>query len=108
MFESRDNDRARGKQGEISRFQIAPKTWAHYTSSRRYTDAAVARGVADRICREREAAFQQATRRAPTNAELFLLWSCPARFKAVGYQYDRITAGTRKTAERYAALVQRL
>jgi hypothetical protein len=107
LLESGNHDHARGKRGEISRYQIAPKVWAHYTTSRKYTHPGVARTVAERILREREAAFRKAVRRSPTDAELFLLWSCPTRFRAVGYDYHRISAGTRRTAERFAALARR-
>ena len=103
-FESHNNDRARGKGGELSRFQIPPKIWAHYTSSRDYTNAAVARGVAARICQEQEQGFRRATRRNPTNQELFLLWAAPSKFRSMHYQYSRVSSGTRKNAERFAAI----
>ena len=107
MIESRNRDNARGRLGEVSRYQILPSTWARYTVSRNYTNPGVARTVAERIFREQERQFQAVTRRSPTNAELYLLWSCPSRFRAVHYQYHQIGRKARTNAERFAALAGR-
>ena len=42
FVESRNNDLALGKHGEVSRYQIRPYVWHQYTKSKAYTDPRIA------------------------------------------------------------------
>lgn len=84
QIESADNDKAIGKNGEVTRYQIAPKVWRAELAVRTspVTDPAnpklaliVAFGIWDR----RAAAFRLEHRRKPSLQELYLLWHRPAR-----------------------------
>lgn len=76
MLESGDNDLARGRAGEVSRYQIMPAVWREYTlqpiSSATKADAAeiVAKVImADRLPESVKV----------TDRQFYLLWHCPAR-----------------------------
>lgn len=45
-IESGNNDKAVGRLGEISRYQIRPTTWAAYSKSKEYSNPVVAKEVA--------------------------------------------------------------
>jgi hypothetical protein len=77
MFESGDNDRAIGKAGEISRYQILKQEWKTVTPSRRYTDPSLAKVVAEELMKRRVAAFSQVFRREPSDYEFYVLWNAP-------------------------------
>jgi hypothetical protein len=84
QIESGDNDRAIGKQGEVTRYQIAPEVWRQilYTQHRMGTsprDEKQARAVAKAIWSCRVSVFQMDHHRQPTLPELYLLWHRPAR-----------------------------
>jgi len=84
QIESADHDKAIGKNGEVSRYQVAPKVWRAELAARHspVTNPAnpklaliVAFGIWDR----RAEAFRLEHRRKPTLQELYLLWHRPAR-----------------------------
>ena len=84
QIESGDNDKAIGKNGEVTRYQVAPKVWRAELAARTspITDPAnpklaliVAFGIWDR----RAETFRLEHRRKPTLQELYLLWHRPAR-----------------------------
>jgi hypothetical protein len=79
MFESCDNDRAVGSAGEISRYQILKEEWATVTASRRYTDAAVAKSVAEELMKRRHNQFVQTFHREPSDYEFYVLWNAPSQ-----------------------------
>jgi hypothetical protein len=79
MLESGDNDRAIGKAGEISRFQILKEEWRSVTPSRRYTDPSLAKVVAEELMKRRVAAFSQVYRREPSDYEFYVLWNAPGQ-----------------------------
>lgn len=81
MIESGNDDSAIGPSGEISRYQILPATWQHYTKGRALDplNATNSLSIAQAVMSERCADFQEANHRPPTDFEFYLLWNCPAR-----------------------------
>lgn len=99
MLESGDNDRAIGRAGEISRYQIMKAEWSSVTPSRRYTDPEMARTVAAEVMNRRLAAFTQVRRREPTNFEFYVLWNAPQQALQ-----GRVTRRVAERAQRFENL----
>jgi len=80
MLESGGNDRAIGKAGEISRFQVLPAVWAATTTvpANRACVPADALLVAKSIMSRRIAHFQRQFHRQPTDFEWYCLWTRPS------------------------------
>ena len=76
-IESRHRDKARGRAGEVSRYQVMPYVWREY-KGRNPRDKAEADRVALRILTDRTARFTALRKRPPTTAETYLLWARPA------------------------------
>lgn len=76
QIESGDNDLARGRAGEVSRYQIMPAVWQQYTLQplSSATNAAAAEIVAKVIMADRLPESGKVTDR-----QFYLLWHCPAR-----------------------------
>jgi hypothetical protein len=112
QIETRNNDRAIGTYGEVSRYQILPEFWAHAMTwngltarSLRPTDPVAAKTVADRIMRARCQAFEDRYHRAPNDFEYYILWHRPACF--VGRAVPRrISLSETDRARRFASLCQ--
>jgi hypothetical protein len=102
MLESGDNDSAIGPSGEISRYQVLPATWQHYTKGQALDplNATNSLSVVQTIMSERCAHFQEVNHRPPTDFEFYLLWNCPARVAHPG----KLAADR---AQRFANLCQR-
>ena len=102
-FESGNNDYARGKAGEVSRYQIDPRVWRGAT--RHHDDPTrpgVARRVAGRIVRFRLGCyFGDPNFEILDDAQWYGLWNAPGQFR--GQQWFP-TAAVRERAERFAAL----
>src|SRR5271170_7667843 len=75
MLESGGNDRAVGRAGEVSRYQISPELWPGGNP----LDAGVALSNAQRIMSPRTSAFEQSHGRAPDDFEFYVLWNAPAQ-----------------------------
>lgn len=106
MVESGDRDGARGKDGEISRYQISPR--AIYDLRFTIDDLKTPAGallVARRIMEVRVARFLLSHRRHPTDIEWYLLWHRPACLSAA--QQRRPTGRELERAQRFANLVNR-
>ena len=99
MFESCDNDRAVGSAGEISRYQILKEEWASVTSSRHYTDAALAKSVAEELMKRRHSQFTQTFHREPSDFEFYVLWNAPGQAMS-----RRVTRTVAERANRYQNL----
>ena len=103
QIESGNNDRAIGKYGEVSRYQIRPRVWQRYASPKAdWRAPAVSLHVAQRAMEERCAAFQRRFRRPPSDLEFYVLWNAPAqvgRPTPVVYQralrFHNLVAGSR-------------
>ncbi|PYM10170.1 MAG: hypothetical protein DME18_16820 [Verrucomicrobia bacterium] len=105
MIESGNNDRAVGRAGEISRYQIKKNVWRKYSSSSRYSDMDHAWQVAEQVFSIRVDEFQRSTGRSPDSFELYVLWNAPGQFRAAGYKRSRISKVVAERAERFANLV---
>jgi hypothetical protein len=75
ILESGGNNRAVGRVGEISRYQIRPKLWSDGSP----LDARVALANAWRIMSARVTAFEQSHGRTPNDYEFYVLWNAPAQ-----------------------------
>jgi hypothetical protein len=101
MLESGDNDRAVGKAGEISRYQILKQEWKTVTPSRRYTDPVLAKVVAEELMKRRMSAFAQIYKREPSDYEFYVLWNAPGQ--VLNRQVTRTVA---ERAKRYRNLCE--
>jgi len=105
MIESGDNDAAIGRAGEISRFQIMPSVWAHYSGSRAFRDCRVARDVAARHLTELTAWFHNRAGRPANDFDVYVLWNAgPTYYTKMGFKTSRVHPVVCERATRYAQL----
>ena len=105
QIESGDNDRAVGKAGEVSRYQIMPGVWRAYSRSRQYQDAIVARRVACAHISYLER-YWPVTQRPMTNIDLYILWCTRHGYYARhGFDPKSVAKRIRERAQRFANLV---
>jgi hypothetical protein len=102
MIESGNNDFARGKDREISRFQIRREVWQQTTNApiSQATNASMALGVAQAIAAKRCQEFEKQHGRPPTDFEFYILWNAPA-------QLENPSPAVRARAVRFVNLVQK-
>jgi hypothetical protein len=98
QIETGDNDNARGRAGEVSRFQIMPRVWARYSHSTNYNNEAIAWGVAKAILEARSSYFIRSHNRPPTPFEIYVLWNAPG-------QIDRPKRVVSERAIRFSNLI---
>jgi|ERR1043166_7068580 hypothetical protein len=85
QIESGDNDKAIGKMGEISRFQILPDVWAAFApESANWENPKDALAVAKVTMKKRCTDFEQTHHRAPSDFEFYVLWNAPAQIEKPG------------------------
>lgn len=85
QIESGDNDKAVGKRGEISRYQILPDVWAAFAPDKaNWENPKEALAVAKVTMKKRCAEFEQTFHRAPTDFEFYVLWNAPAQIERPG------------------------
>lgn len=107
MIETGDNDRAIGKAGEVSRYQLLPKTWRQYTSARNYADPAISSQIARQHLASLEANFRAQAGREPTDFECYVLWNAGLSYYAkVGFNARRVSSKIRERADRFVNLRQ--
>jgi hypothetical protein len=105
MIESGDDDAAVGRAGEVSRFQIMPSLWAHYSGSRAFRDCRVAREVAARHLSELTTWFQNRAGRPASDFDVYVLWNAgPTYYNKVGFKTSRVHPVVCERARRYARL----
>lgn len=97
QLESGNNDRAIGRAGEVSRYQILPAVWRRYSPHNNFRDAHAAWIIAQRILAERTARFTAAAGRAPTDFDLYVLWNAPGQYESVHYQPQENMTETKLT-----------
>ena len=110
MVESGGNDRAVGRAGEVSRYQIMPRLWRQAVqgkAARMAHDAATARQVATTILEGRLARFKSATTREPTAREVYALWNAPGLLEREGWRYERLPRVVRQRCDRFAQEIAR-
>ena len=101
IIESGNNDRAVGKAGEISRYQIKKSEWRKITRSRAYTNPKVAKAVALKILAKRVAQFRAVYHREPNDFEFYALWNAPGQVLK-----GRISPVVAERCRRFANLCQ--
>ena len=99
MLETGNNDHARGRRGEVSRYQILPRLWQQYGHGNPF-DPRNARDAVSRIMRRRILQFERLRHCAPTNFDYYVMWNAPAQ---VGHP----DATVADRAQRFANLCQR-
>jgi hypothetical protein len=85
QIESGDNDKAVGKKGEISRYQILPDVWAAFApENANWENPKDSLAVAKEAMKKRCADFEQTFHRAPTDFDFYVLWNAPAQIERPG------------------------
>lgn len=105
MIESGNNDRAIGGAGEVSRYQIMPRVWRSYTSSRAYQNAEVATRIAQKHLEYLEGVFRSRTGREPTDFDRYVLWNAgPTYYNRIGFSKRRVHPVIGERATRFVNL----
>lgn len=105
LIESGDNDAAIGSAGEVSRFQILPHVWAHYSRSRSFRDCRVSTHVASTHLQELSRWFEERTGRPASDFDVYVLWNAgPSYYARRGFKAARVSKVISERASRYARL----
>jgi hypothetical protein len=108
MIETGNDDREIGGLGEISRYQIMPSVWRHYSSSQRYHDPETSTEVAQQHWTSLYNRFKQQAHREPTDFDMYVLWNTHYGYYAKrGFKPARLDPAVREHAQRFVNLVQR-
>jgi len=85
QIESGDNDKAVGRLGEISRYQILPDVWSTFAPEKaNWENPKEALAVAKEAMKKRCTDFEQSFHRTPTDFEFYVLWNAPAQIQRPG------------------------
>lgn len=106
IVESRNNDHAIGKKGEISRYQILPRVWREYSKLKNYRNSSISRNIAKKIMSDREILFRKITGRIPNHKEWYLLWNAPSIFRRSDYKFHITRSILKGRAERFSNVVE--
>lgn len=102
QIETGDNDRAIGRVGERSRWQVRPEILqAHRISLAQARNPAVVKPLVRSLLADRSRQFAARYRRPPTDFEFYVLWNAPAQVLEDGH---RITAAVTERARRFSNL----
>lgn len=96
QVESGGNDRARGKAGEVSRYQIMPGVWRSHSASRSYTNPTISSSVARKQLAQLETGYVKARGRFPSDADLAVMWQSGLE----GYRRAQFTSTRLKPSQR--------
>jgi hypothetical protein len=108
MIETGNNDREVGRAGEISRFQISPRVWKTYSSSRDYQNMEVSLQVARQHWTYLAGYFKQQTGHEPSDFDMYVLWNTTYGYYARrGFDPHRLNAVVIDRAQRFVNLVNR-
>jgi hypothetical protein len=108
MIETGNDDQEIGGLGEVSRYQIMPSVWRHYSSSRRYHDPETSTEVAQQLWSALHDGFKQQTHREPTDFDMYVLWNTRYGYYAHhGFKPARLDPVVREHAQRFVNLIQR-
>ena len=108
MIETGNDDSEIGGAGEVSRYQIMPAVWKHYSQSPQYQDPDVSLSVAQQHWSALYAAFKKQAHREPGDFDLYVLWNTRGGYYAgKGFNPDRLAPVVRDRAERFVNLVHR-
>lgn len=108
MIETGNDDNEIGGAGEVSRYQIMPSVWKHYSESSHYQNPAVSLAVARSHWTSLYNRFKQQAHREPTDFDMYVLWNTRYGYYArKGFNPNRLNAIVRDRAQRFVNLVQR-
>jgi hypothetical protein len=108
MIETGNDDHEIGGLGEVSRYQIMPSVWQHYSNSRRYHDPETSTEVAQQHWSALHDCFKQQTHREPTDFDMYVLWNTRFGYYAHhGFKAARLDPIVREHAQRFVNLIQR-
>ena len=107
MIESGNDDREIGGAGEVSRYQIMPSVWRHYSTSRSYHAPDIALEVAQQHWSVLHASFKQKARREPNDFDMYVLWNTRYGYYARrGFNPARLSPVVRDRAQRFVNLIE--
>ncbi len=107
-IETGNNDNEIGQAGEVSRYQIMPSVWKHYSHSSYYDNPQVSRAVAQQHWSSLRASFKKKTGREPDNFDMYVMWNtCYGYYASKGFQPGRLDPVVRDRAQRFVNLVER-
>jgi len=99
-------DKIRGKNNELSRYQVLPRVWARYSASLDFRNPVHAWTVAQRILQDRQQRFRRSAGRDADPFDLYVLWNAPGHYQQVGFAHAQVRPTVADRAHRFAALVQ--
>ena len=106
MVESGDRDKARGRAGEISRFQIKPVLWRNFAAPEfDYHNPNHAWLVTEKILNERKALFLRLTKRYPNNFEMYALWNAPGLLIMNNCDWTKLPEKIKERCQRFHNLM---
>lgn len=107
MIETGNEDDAVGGAGEVSRYQIMPSVWKHYSSSHRYRDPELSRQVAQEHWTALYDYFKRQAGREPGDFDMYVLWNTRQGYYA-GRKFDpaRLHPVIRDRAQRFTNLLE--
>src|ERR1700682_6398023 len=101
QIESGDNDRAIGRAGEVSRYQLLPEVWERYAPrNAKWENPKEALPVAKEAMQERCDEFERSFHKLPTDFEFYVLWNAPG-------QIQRPSAAVAERAQRFCNLIKK-
>ena len=108
MIETGNNDREIGGAGEVSRYQIMPSVWKHYSQSSHYQNPSVSLKVAQSHWMHLYDRFKEQAHREPTDFDMYVLWNTRYGYYASkGFNPKRLSPVVRDRAQRFVNLVER-
>jgi short subunit dehydrogenase-like uncharacterized protein len=107
MIETGNEDNAVGRAGEVSRYQIMPSVWRHYTTSAQHQDPEVALEIARQHWAWLYDYFKHETGREPTDFDMYVLWNTRHGYYANrAFNPSQLHPLVRDRAERFTNLVE--
>jgi len=105
LNETGNNDWARGSAGEVSRYQLMPTVWSHYTASRAYQNPGVSFRVARQHLDYLQSWFRSRAGRPATEFDLYVLWNAgPTYYAKKAFRAAAVHPVIRDRAQRFANL----
>ena len=107
QIETGGDDKEIGRRGEVSRYQIMPSVWRHYSDSQSYRDPETSSLVAQQHWTALYKAFKEQAHREPTDFDMYVLWNTHYGFYAKhGFDPERLGVTVRDRAQRYVNLIE--
>ena len=107
-IETGNNDYEIGRAGEVSRYQIMPSVWKHYSRSSYYDNPQVSQAVAQKHWSSLYASFKKQAGREPDNFDMYVLWNtCYGYYASRSFKPTHLDPVVRDRAQRFVNLVQR-